>query len=86
MDSSYDLVNPSHAFHYIEGLQKCFDGILRVVGPGGKFVFSVSYPFNHIVGTENNQLVVRRSYFEKGKYEWNWEYPEEGLKCPCSYL
>jgi len=85
-DRSYDLVNSSHTIHYIKNLQGCFDEIFRVLKPGGKFVFSVSYPFNHIVDTENNQLVVKRSYFQGGEYGWNWEYPEERLKYPISLL
>lgn len=85
-DCSFDLVNSSHTIHYVENLQKCFGEIIRVLKPKGKFVFSVSHPLNHIVETENNQLVVRRSYFKKGKYEWNWEYPEEGLKYPMYLL
>ena len=81
-DCSFDLVNSSHTIHYVENLQKCFDEVFRVVKPKGKFVFSVSHPLNHIVERENNQLVVRRSYFQKGKYKWNWEYPAEELKYP----
>lgn len=81
-DLSYDLINSSHVLHYIEKLQLCFNEIFRVLKPAGKFVFSISHPFNHIVETQKNQLVVRRSYFKKGKYEWNWEYPEQELKCP----
>lgn len=81
-DGSFDSVNSSHAIHYIEDLQRCFDEVFRVLKKGSKFVFSVSHPFNHIVDTENNQLIVKRSYFQKGEYEWNWEYPEEEVKYP----
>jgi ubiquinone/menaquinone biosynthesis C-methylase UbiE len=81
-DCSFDLVNSSHTIHYVKNLQKCFNEVFRVLKPKGKFVFSVSHPFNHIVETENNRLVVKRSYFRKGKYKWNWDYPEEGLEYP----
>lgn len=83
-DCSFDLVNSSHTIHYVKNLQKCFSEVFRVLKPKGKFVFSVSHPFNHIVETENNQLIVKRSYFREGKYKWNWEYPKEGLKYPMS--
>jgi len=81
-ECSFDLVNSSHTIHYVKDLQKCFDEIFRILQPKGKFVFSVLHPLNHIVEKENNQFVVRRSYFQKGKYKWNWEYPTEGLKYP----
>lgn len=77
---SYDLVNSSHTIHYVEDLQKCFNEVFRVIKPGGKFVFSVSHPFNHITENENGCLVVKRNYFKKGRYKWNWEYPKKGLK------
>jgi len=83
-DCSFDLVSSSHTIHYVENLQKCFDEAFRVLKPKGKFVFSVSHPLNYIVERENNQLIIKGSYFRKGKYKWNWEYPEEELKYPMS--
>lgn len=81
-DRSFDLVNSSHVIHYVKNIKKCFSGIFRVLKPWGKFVFSVSHPFNHIVETKNGSLIVKRSYFSRGKYIWNWEFPEEGVKYP----
>ena len=83
-DCNFDLVNSSHTIHYVKNLQGCFNEVFRVLKPKGKFVFSVSHPFNHIVEIENNQLIVKRSYFQEGKYKWNWEYQKEGLKYPMS--
>lgn len=79
-DDSYGLVNSSHTIHYVSNLEKCFSEVFRVLKPGGKFVFSVSHPLNYITETENSRLLLKRSYFQKGKYEWNWEYPETGVK------
>lgn len=84
-DSSCDFVNSSHAIHYIENLQRLFEEVLRVLVPGGKFVFSVSHPLNHIVDSKDEQLVITRSYFSKEKYRWHWEFPEKKLKYP-AYL
>ena len=81
-DCSFDFVNSSHVIHYVKNIQKCFNEVFRVLKPQGKFVFSVSHPFNHIVEKKDNQHVIKRSYFQKGKYKWNWEFPEEGLKYP----
>jgi ubiquinone/menaquinone biosynthesis C-methylase UbiE len=81
-DCSFDLVNSSHVIHYIKNIQKCFNEVFRVLKPQGKFVFSVSHPFNHIVEEKDSQIVIKRSYFQKRKYKWNWEFPEEGLKYP----
>jgi ubiquinone/menaquinone biosynthesis C-methylase UbiE len=64
-NNSFDLANSSHAIHYIRNPQKCFDEIFRVLKKGGKFVFSVSHPLNHITEIEDNKLVVKRSYFKK---------------------
>ena len=77
---TYDLINSSHAIHYVRNLQECFDEAFRVLKPGGKFVFSVSHPLNHITETKDGCLIIKRSYFQKGKYEWNWEYPKKGMK------
>ncbi len=79
-DCSFDLVNSSHTIHYVKNIQRCFNEIFRVLKPKGKFVFSVSHPLNHIVEKENDQFVIKRSYFQKGRYRWDWEYPAEGLK------
>jgi len=84
-DSSYDFVNSSHTIHYIENLQRLFEEVFRVLSSGGKFVFSVSHPLNHIVDSQDGRLVITRSYFSKEKYCWHWEFPEKKLKYP-AYL
>lgn len=79
-DNSFDLANSSHALHYIKDLRRCFAEVFRVLKPGGKFVLSVSHPFNHILSTEGDCLVVKQSYFQKGKYRWKWLYPKEKVE------
>ena len=83
-EGSFDLVNSSHTIHYLENIERCFDEVYRVLKEGGKFVFSISHPLNHIIEEENGRLIVKRSYFQKGRYEWSWEYPEEKIKYPMS--
>jgi len=84
-DSIYDFVNSSHTIHYIKNLQHLFEEVFRVLMPGGKFVFSVSHPLNHIVDSKDGRLVITRSYFSNEKYRWHWEFPEKELKYP-AYL
>lgn len=79
---SFDVANSSHVVHYVKKIQRCFNEVCRVLKPGGKFVFSASHPFNHIVDIEDSSLVIKRSYFSKGKYRWDWGYPEIGKKYP----
>ncbi len=81
-NNNYDIINSSHAIHYVEKLQPFFKEIFRILRPEGRFVFSVSHPFSDIVWKEGNNLVVKYSYFKKGRINWHWEYPEKGLKFP----
>jgi len=72
-DAAFDLVNSSHVFHYLQDLNRCLAEIYRVLKPGGKLVFSVSHPFNHLLNLENRDWVVRRGYFNGAEYRWDWE-------------
>ncbi len=79
-DQSFDIAISVHTIHYVNNLNKSLKEIYRILKPGGKLIFSISHPFNHVIGVNNKHLTVTKSYFSKKAYKWNWGYPEDKLK------
>jgi ubiquinone/menaquinone biosynthesis C-methylase UbiE len=67
---SIDLVFSSHAFGYVEDLNRVFRQVHRVLKPGAPLVFSLPHPLAGIFdGDGPEPLSVRRSYFDKSPVE-----------------
>ena len=62
---SQDIVFSAFAFGYVDDLAGCFRETLRVLKPGGSFVWSQGHPYFDGIGATMPKS--RRSYFERGK-------------------
>jgi SAM-dependent methyltransferase len=80
--AAYDVVFSAYAFQYVENLAAVFRRARRVLRPGGLFVFSLDHPLNDVVSMEHGKPVLSRSYFARGRMDWNWDYPADGFIVP----
>ena len=70
---SIDLVFSSFAFQYVEDLNRVFRQAHRVLKVGAPLVFSLPHPaYFQIDDDSDDPLVIRHSYFARGRYEFTW--------------
>jgi len=80
-DASQDVVFSAYALGYVERLDRCFAGVVRVLRRGALFVFSVAHPFWHCLAEEKlPELRIETSYNAREPEEWNWEYEGTSLR------
>jgi len=70
-DASQDLALSAFAFQFVEHMDRCFAEVVRVLRPGGLFVFSVNHPFFYCIA-ESGEMKVEFSYFDK-VYWYDWQ-------------
>jgi SAM-dependent methyltransferase len=81
-DAAYDIVFSAYAFQYVEALSSVFQHAYRLLRPEGLFVFSLDHPINDVTRNEAERVVFGRSYFERGRMEWDWEHGQNGERSP----
>jgi len=62
-DATFDITFSAYALGFVEDIRRTFRGIARVLRPGGLFAFSWMSPIYPI--TEERELLVKRSYFDR---------------------
>ncbi len=70
-EASFDLALSAFAFQFVERMDRCCAEVVRVLRPGGLFVFSVNHPFFYCVA-ESGEMKVEFSYFDT-VYWYDWE-------------
>jgi len=68
-DLSQDIVFSAYALQYVKRLPRCFAEVMRVLTPGGLFVFSLDHPFWYCLAEQDLRVVS--SYFD-GEYSYQW--------------
>lgn len=76
-DRSQDVVFSSYALQFLKRTTRCFAEVVRVLKPGGLFVFSLDHPFWYCLAVAENNLRIESSYFD-GLYSYRWE--QKGMK------
>jgi ubiquinone/menaquinone biosynthesis C-methylase UbiE len=74
-DLSHDIVFSAYALQFVRRLARCFAEVMRVLTPGGLFVFSLDHPFWYCLAEKD--LRIESSYFD-GEYTYDWE--QRGMK------
>ena len=84
-NAEFDLICSSNGFFvWIEELQAVFNEILRILRPGGHYIFYDVHPFQRPWKDQITPIVVSKSYWESGPFrddedgtfEFNWTLAE----------
>ncbi len=73
-DDAFDIVLSSLTLHYLEDWQATFLEFVRILKPGGTFLYSVHHPFSDISLSENKQ------YFETELLTDHWQRGEKSIE------
>ena len=76
-NESQDLVVSAHALGYVEGIERCFAEVARVLKPGGLFVFSVQHPMDTCLRDEP-PYTLDKGYFQV-QHDWRWDLKEAAV-------
>lgn len=81
-EAAFDIVFSAYALQYVDDLASLFRETWRVLRPGGLFVFSLDHPLSDVVSHGGEKVCFIRSYFQRGRMEWEWEYGAAGERSP----
>lgn len=73
--NGWDLVFSTYALHYVTPLASCLAECWRVLGPGGRLVFSVDHPVRNLFFDEEEQELLPyavRSYYDRRPLRWRF--------------
>lgn len=82
LDATYDIVFSAYALQYVDDLASIFRQTWRVLRRGGLFVFSLDHPLCDVVSHGGEKVCFTRSYFQRGRMEWEWECGAERERIP----
>lgn len=65
-DGRFDVAFNAYVFQWVEDIEAAFAEAHRVLGPGGRFVYTTPHPFDKLVDPETHR--VEDSYFDTGRH------------------